>query len=200
MTLDADEIYQRIKKKPTKYQEEIHCPMIIRCMSHPDKGTLASFCVEAFISDRKVYDWINEHELFMECYLLAKQFGRVNWESEGRELRHRTSEPGTVDHAFEYWRMIGWSRYGVGKNSRVRLNLNPKSTPSQHYAQLLEQAASGDFTAGEIKQLMEAINVGLNAHQVFELQKEIDDIKSNLAKMNTNAGNVQNTFSTKGTA
>lgn len=44
-------------------------------------------------------------------------------------------------------------------------------------------ASNGDFTAGEIKQLMEAINVGLNAHQAFEVQKQIDELKSDLLKV-----------------
>jgi hypothetical protein len=121
---------------------------------------------------------------------------RENWEEEGRSLQHRTYEKGESGHAFEYWRMIGWSRFGVGKNSRIRLDLDPNANPNTHYQQLLKQAASGDFTAGEIKQLMEAINVGLNAHQVFTLQKEIDELKSNLEKMNTNQ-HAHDSFSNK---
>jgi hypothetical protein len=67
----------------------------------------------------------------------------------------------------------------------------------EHYAQLLKQANNGDFTAGEIKQLMEAINVGLNTHQVFTLQKEIDQLKADLITMNENS-NGNNHFAAKG--
>ncbi len=200
MTLvDAEGIYQKLKRRPTLYEEEKHCPLIIRIMSDNNKGTLSAFCVEALVSDTTVWRWVAKHELFQECYLLAKMFARENWEEEGRQLRNHTNEPGVIDHSFEYWRMIGWSRFGVGKNSRIRLDLNPNDNPNQHYASLLKQAASGDFTAGEIKQLMEAINVGLNTHQVIALQKEIDDLKSDLAKMVTNQ-NVHNTFTNKGIA
>jgi hypothetical protein len=88
--------------------------------------------------------------------------------------------------------MIGWSRFGISKNSRIKLELVPTDNPAQHYSQLLVQAAKGDFTAGEIKQLMEAVNVGLNTHQVFELQKQIDELKSDLATMvdNQNGNNT----------
>lgn len=191
---DAQSIYLKVKNHRSDYIEELHCPMIIRNMLH--FGTVSSFCVEAFVSDQTFYNWANRHELFRECYLLAKMHAREQWEEEGRMLRHRVLEKGETDHSFEYWRMIGWSRYGVGKNSRIRLELDPNAKPNDQYAQLLKQAASGDFTAGEIKQLMEAINVGLNAHQVFTLQKEIDELKSNLDKMSTNQ-NAHDSFATK---
>jgi hypothetical protein len=126
-------------------------------------------------------------------------FARENWEREGRELRDRVLKIGEIDHAFEHWRMMGWSRFGIGKNSRIRLSLKPGDNPAKHYAQLLSQAGDGDFTAGEIKQLMEAINVGLNAHQVFELQKEIDELKSDLLKMKE-IRNGENSYTNKGTA
>jgi len=40
---------------------------------------------------------------------------------------------------------------------------------------------------------MEAVNVGLNTHQVFELQKQIDELKSDLALMVKNK-NGNDTF------
>ena len=124
-------------------------------------------------------------------------FARENWEADGRVIQDEVTMPGVISHKFEYWRMIGWSRFGVGKNSRIRLDLDPKGTPNDHYAQLIHQASQGDFTAGEIKQLMEAINVGLNTHQVFKLQQEIDQLNKDLATMKENA-NGDNTFSDKG--
>jgi hypothetical protein len=46
---------------------------------------------------------------------------------------------------------------------------------------------------------MEAVNVGLNVHQVFELQKQIDELKSDLSVVRENTG-VQNPFTNKGIA
>lgn len=181
MTFNAEELYKHVKSSNAqKYCEEKHCVMILRVMNDPKKGTYSAFCVEAKIGDGTFWGWLNQHEIFLQCYALGKMFARERWEQEGRELQDIPSE--LVGCRFEYWRMIGWSRFGVGKNSRIRLNLKGNN-PSEHYNQLIQQASNGDFTAGEIKQLMEAINVGLNAHQVFELQKEIDSLKADLAKM-----------------
>lgn len=127
--------------------------------------------------------WTYEHPIFLECYELGKMIARAKWEEEGEKFKSHSMPLGTIDHAFEYWKMIGWSKYGIGKTSRIRLGLTKDGTPSDHYKQLLSQAGRGDFTASEIKQLMEAINVGLNAHQVFEMQKQLDDLKADLKKM-----------------
>jgi hypothetical protein len=130
---------------------------------------------------------------------MGKVFARESWELEGERLRDREMPIGVVDYAFEHWKMMGWSRFGISKNSRIKLQLKANDTPDKHYAQLLEQAANGDFTASEIKQLMEAINVGLNTHQVFALQKEIDQIKSDLATMQANT-DAHNSGTNKGIA
>lgn len=196
---EAIELYKTVKYNTIKFNEEIHCPLILRVMSEPDKSTVSAFCVEAQIGEKKFYSWLKQSEVFAECYSMAKMYARENWEEEGRVLKDEVVMPGTSNYKFEYWRMIGWSRFGVGKNSRIRLDLDPKSGPDQHYGQLLEQASQGDFTAGEIKQLMEAVNVGLSTHQVFKLQQEIDQLKSDLATMNENA-NGNNSFTDKGIA
>ena len=187
---EAKKLYKEIKGRPTKYDEAIHCPMILQVMSDSEKGTLSAFCIEAKISERTFYQWLNAHELFEECYSVGKMFSRENWEKDGRAIRDEILPPGAVSHRFEYWRMIGWSRFGIGKVSKIRLGLEPNATPNEHYHQLIKQAADGDFTASEIKQLMEAINVGLNAHQVFKLQEEIDQIKNDVEIMRANTSNV----------
>lgn len=184
---EAEKLYQLIKKGPVKYKEEIHCPMILGVMAHSEKGTVASFCREARISDGTFYNWLKDNDLFVECYALGKVFARAAWEDEGRELRNEIVMPGAISFKFEHWRMMGWANYGIGKTMRIRLKLDPEATPDKHYSQLIRQASEGDFTSGEIKQLMEAINVGLNTHQVFALQKEIDQLKSDLATMVENS-------------
>lgn len=194
--VNAKALYEQIKHKRIKLDEEKHCIMIFDVMTNPKKGSVSAFCVEAGISDSSFYRWLAKNETFRECYGLAKQYDRENWEAEGREISEEVNMPGTSNHKFERWRMIGWAKFGVGKNARIRLNLNPKGTPHEHYSQLLTQASEGDFTAGEIKQLMEAVNVGLNSHQVFKLQSEIDQLKFDLTTMNENS-NVNNTFTDK---
>ncbi len=194
-TFDANAIYKRMRTKPTKYREEIHCPLILNIMKK--KGRLSAFCVESEIGESTFYDWCSAYPIFYLCYSLGKMIARESWEEEGEEIKHIVSEPGTSNNRLQCWQMMGWSRFGVGKNSRIRLNLSQHATPSQHYGELLKQAGDGDFTAGEIKQLMEAINVGLRAHEVFELQKQIDELKSDVINLNE-IKHGENTYTNKG--
>jgi len=196
MPIDAKAIYQKIKKG-IPYQEEVHCPQIVSIMASTSQGMMADFCIEVGIGESKFYDWLNQHPLFLECYALGKMYARKNWEIEGAALRGIPYEE--LGCSFEHWRMVGWSRFGVGKNSRIRLNLNPKDTPDKHYTQLMQAAKDGEYTAGEIKQLMEAVNVGLKADENFRLQKEVDEIKLDLAKMELNK-NGQNSITTQSIA
>lgn len=196
MSLDAKSIVEKFKKGPTKYNEDVHCEMLVNVMTNRHKGTMSAFCIDAVISETTFYNWIDENEVFADLYSFCKMYSRETWEVEGRELKDMTMPMGTISYAFEYWKMIGWSRFGISKNSRVKLKLKADDTPDKHYAQLLKQAASGDFTAGEIKQLMEAINVGLNTHHVFKLQEEINQLKSYLVTINENS-NAHNSVTTK---
>lgn len=197
MTQDPESIYRKLKAGKTKYNEEIHCPLLLKLMMK--KMRLSAFCSEVLISDETFYNWCREHELLRDVYAMSKIFAREAWEKRGEVLKKKTNMPGVISHEFEHWRMIGWSRFGVGSNPRIRLKLTPEANPATHYAELLKQAAEGEFTAGQIKQLMEAVNVGLNTHQVFQLQKEIDQLKSDLAMMQENS-DAHNSGTNKGIA
>lgn len=199
MKFDVDEVFEAIKKGPVKYDEEMHCKLLLKVMLSSSQGTMSAFCVEAHIGDTTFYQWIEENELFANVYAICKMYSREAWEDEGRDLKNYVAPIGTISYAFEYWKLIGWSRFGISKNSRIRLKLKASDNPNQHYAQLLKQASDGDFTAGELKQLMEAVNVGLNTHQAFKLQAEIDELKSDLATMQANT-NVHNTITNQGIA
>ena len=185
MALSPQEVFKKFKSR-IEYKEETHCQLLLDVMMDETRGTMSAFCVEACIGERTFYRWVDDNEVFSDLYDFCKMYSREAWEREGRRLRDIELPIGMINHAFDYWRMIGWSRFGISKNSRIRLRLNAKDTPDKHYAQLLKQASEGDFTASEIKQLMEAINVGLNTHQVFALQKEIDQLKSDLATISEN--------------
>lgn len=194
MKINIDNLYKELKKGGKRYNESKHCKLILQIMTDKDRGRISSFCFEVGISDRTFYRWVEQHSLFRDCYLVGKIIAREIWELDGLEVRDYVSPPGTINNQFQYWLMIGWSRFGVSKNPRIKLKLNPDDAPNLHYSQLLKQAADGDFTASEIKQLMEAVNIGLNAHQSCELQKQIDELKQDLAVMATNS-NVKNQLS-----
>lgn len=197
--LDIDKVYKHFKgKNALKYREEEHCRLLIKVMMDRDYGCHSAFCVQAMISEQTFYVWVKTYELFRNLWHFTKMVAKQLWFEEGRKIRDREYQIGTMNYEFEHWKLMGWTKFGISKNSRIKINMDPKESPAHHYAAILTQAAEGDFTASEFKQLMEAVNVGLNVHQVFELQKQIDELKSNLAIVTANT-NVKNPFANKGT-
>lgn len=178
--INATEIYLSLKQGSI-YAEEVHCPMIIKTMN--DLGTMSAFCKVANISDTTFYRWLNKYPIFLECYRAAKMLGLESWEEEGREGQ------GNPEFNLELWRTQGAARHGVGKTGRVRVHIDAETNPYGQYKQLLSQAGMGDFTASELKQLMESINVGTRVYETFELQKAVDEMKQDLNKMNQRNGN-----------
>ncbi len=180
--IQSKEIYLRVKKrfrfKNKDFHEDFHCANIIDVMN--TKGTMAAFCREELISAGTFYDWCKKFPIFYECYQIGKMISRANWELEG--------ENGKDDENFdfEYWRLIGASRYGVGRTNCVRLDVDPESSPYEQYKQLIRQAGNAEFNASEIKQLMESINVGKSVYETFKLQERIDDMESNVQRMQLN--------------
>lgn len=172
--MDAKKLYLDLKKATNKYKEEIHCPMILDVMNN--EGTMTAFCKKALISDGLFYKWTNQYKVFNECYQIGKIISRANWEEQGSNgIKKKTFN-------LDYWRLIGASRYGMGRG-RVRMGVDPGSNPYDQYKQLINQASQEEFSASEIKQLMESINVGIRAYESFELQHQVDQMKSDLERM-----------------
>jgi hypothetical protein len=181
MQIDSKALYTTQKEGGQKYSEAKHCKMVIDCMN--DNGTMSAFCVKAGIGDSTFYKWMNKYDNFMSCYRIGCMIARENWEREG--------EDGKGDESFDIdlWKTQGAARYGVGKTNRVRVHIDADSTPYDQYKQLLTQASMGDFTASELKQLMESINIGIRAYETFQLQKEVDAMRQDLTKMSHDNGN-----------
>lgn len=197
--LDIDTVYNHFKsERAQKYNEEEHCKLLIKIMMDVDTGCYTAFCVQAMIAECTFFRWVTDHQLFRNLYHFSRMVAKQLWYEEGRTIRDKEYQMGTVNYSFEHWKLMGWAKFGISKNSRIKLNLNPDDSPAKHYAAILQQASEGDFTAAEFKQLMEAVNVGLNVHQVFELQKQVDELKSDLSIVKANT-NGDNPFSNKGT-
>lgn len=179
-TIDAQSLYLQIKKGQGLYNEEIHCPMVLDVMNN--EGTMTAFCRKALISDGLFYKWVKKHKTFRECYLIGKVLSKHNWEKEGEDGKNEEF------FNFDHWRLTGAMRYGVGKN-RVRMGIEATANPYTQYQQLVEMANSEEFNASEIKQLMEAINVGIRAFESFELQKEVNEIKETVKQLGVRGGN-----------
>ena len=198
--LDVDKVYKHFKNKNSqKYKEEEHCKLLIKVMMDKDSGCPSDFCVQAMIAETTFYAWVRTYPLFFNLYYFTRMVAKQLWYEEGRSIRDREYQLGTMNHEFEHWKLMGWTKFGISRNSRIKINVDPEASPAKHYADILRQASEGDFTASEFKQLMEAVNVGLNVHQTFELQKQIDELKSDLAIVTENT-NVQNPFTNKGIA
>ena len=182
MKVDSKKIYNKVRQAHQIYDEELHCKMVIESMN--ESGSIAAFCTKAGISDKLFYKWCNKYEIFDECYRIGAMISLANWEKEGEE-RNKNE-----DFNIEIWRIKGSARYGIGKSNRIRVHVDENTTPFEQYKQLLKQASYGDFTAAEVKQLMESINIGCRAYESFELQKEVDTMKENLTKMNQYGNNI----------
>ena len=198
--LNVDKIYKHFKGQfDSKYKEEEHCKLLIKVMMNRDDSCYSAFCAQAMVAETTFYRWIRDHPLFRNLYYFCRMVAKQLWYEEGRKIRDTEYQMGTLNYAMEHWKLMGWTKFGISRNSKVRINVEPTDSPAKHYEAILRQASEGDFTASEFKQLMEAVNVGLNVHQVFELQKQIDELKSDLKIVTANS-NVENPFSNKGTA
>lgn len=184
--IDAKKLYLQIKKGETSYKEEVHCPMVLRVMN--TKGTMTAFCEEAFISDALFYKWLRNYPVFDRCYQIGKMMSKANWEAEG--------EAGKSDENFniEYWRITGACRYGIGRSNRIRMAVDPEADPYEQYKQLVKQASGEEFTASEIKQLMESINVGRGVYETFKLQERVTEMENNVKRMELNSVNNSRTI------
>lgn len=178
--IDAKELYLQFKRGDRDYKEEIHCPMILEVMN--DEGTMTAFCKKAQISDALFYNWIKKYKLFAQCYAYGKVLSKSNWEEEGKRGKDEEF------FNFDFWRLTGAQRYGIGKN-RVRFGINPKSDPYKQYQQLVELANQEEFSASEVKQLMESINVGIRAFESFKLQEELEKVKEDVLRMGVHSAN-----------
>lgn len=197
--VDVETIYTHFKKQYNyKFEEEAHCKLLIKVMMDKNLGCHSAFCVKAMIAENTFYKWVREHELFGNLYYFTKMVAKQLWFEEGRAIRDKEYQIGTLNYEFEHWKLMGWTKFGISKNSRIRISVDAKASPAKLYEAILMQAAEGDFTASEFKQLMEAVNVGLNVHQVYELQSQLNELKSDLATIRANT-NVENPFSNKGT-
>jgi len=179
---NAKKAYLDIKSgNNQKYQEEKHCVMILNIMN--TEGTNAAFCKEAAISDSTFYSWTHRYPVFDECYRLGAMLSKQNWEEEGKNNKDNP------EFNSDYWKTIGNARYGLGKTARIRVGVTKGASPYNQYQQIMKQASEGEFTATELKLLMESISAGTRAFESYELQKQVSEMKDDLRKMEAHSGN-----------
>lgn len=177
---ESKKLYKEIKKRGDRilYNESRHCPLVLHVMS--TIGTMAEFCLIEKISEPLFYKWLRLYPIFNECYLIGKMFSKANWEREYEDNKD------DKDFDVKTWRITGARRYGYGKG-KIKLLADPDADPYTQYKQIIAQAAEEDFSASELKQVMESINVGRGAYETFKLQGDIDDLNSDFDKMKSNS-------------
>lgn len=164
------------------YDEEVHCPLIIKTMIDPREGTIASFCKVAVISDTTFFRWLDRYPIFYECYRYAIMTAKYNWEQEGEDNK---DDP---DWDKSYWEKKGQTRFQTAGKPKIRLALNEKDEPYLQYQQLMSQAARGDFTSDELKQVMECLNAGTRVYEAFKVQREVDEMKKDIKEIGSYHG------------
>lgn len=178
MTLN--ELYEYLNKGKSRYREKEHCMMLLDIL--PKKWRISAFCSEANIGEDTFYKWLRVNKLFKECYMVALCLAQEAWEKE--EIDNKGNEE---------WDRKSWlqkgSRYFAKDKSKFNLEVDSQANPWEQYQQILKQAENGAFNASEIKQLMEAVNVGTRVYETFKLQNEVDKMKDELSEMGQRHGN-----------
>lgn len=172
-------IYKNLAGKVTKankYIEAKHCPMALESFS--TFGSVASFCVKAGIGDSSFYRWKQRNPVFRECVEIGILHAREKWEKQ--------IEENIFNEEFnsDMWVNKGKLLFRYGKSDKIILDINPKATPDKHYESLMKQGSRGDFTATEIKLLMESVNIGVRVNEQIKMQAQVDTMKEDLLRMN----------------
>lgn len=164
------------------YNEEEHCELIIKIMMTPSMGTVAAFCRHAVISDTTFYKWLEKYPVFYECYRYAIMAARYEWEQEGEDNKDNP------EWDSKYWERKGNDRFRLNAKSKIRLAINETDEPYMQYQQLMKQAAKGEFTSDELKQVMECLNSGTRVYEAFKVQREVDEMKKDLKEIGSYHG------------
>ena len=164
------------------YNEEEHCQLIIEIMLDPRRGTIASFCREAVVSDVTFYKWLDKYPIFYECFRYAIMVARDNWEQEGEDNKDNP------DWDKSYWEKKGAHRFQLNSKAKIRLSVKEDDEPYMQYQQLMKQAAKGEFTSDELKQVMECLNSGTRVYEAFKVQREVDEMKRDIKEIGFHHG------------
>ena len=178
--MNAKQLLDTIKKRNQRYNDDEHCLMILEIL--PTQWRVSAFCAEALITETTFWNWVNKHPLFKICYGIGQILAQEAWEKE------EIDNIDNPDWDRRKWLQKG-SRYFAKDKAKLQLEIDSNATPWEQYQQILKQAEKGDFTASEIKQLMESVNVGTRVYEAFKLQQEVDNMKAELNEMSQRHGN-----------
>lgn len=178
--MNGHEIYKMYKDDlANTYLEHLHCPMVVDFMN--SEGTMIAFCKEAKITEGTFYKWLERYPIFKKCYEYGKILSYDNWEKEG-DLGQQDE-----NFNFDHWRLKGIRRYRI-TSDKIKVKVTKDEDPYKQYQSIMQQAGEGDFTASELKQIMESINVGVRAFESFKLQEQVEKMQEDVKLMAHNNG------------
>ena len=181
--IEAKRKFEKLYKEQVRYSPAVHCPLVLNIVSQTGRST--AFCKAAGISVTSFKHWIATFPLFRECYGLGLVSAIEEWEEEYEERKD------DEDFNKKEWLERGSRKFKFNEITKLHLNIKSNSDPYQQYQQIMEQAITGEFTATEIKLLMESINVGTRVYESFKLKEEVDMMKADLELMaNRNGNNI----------
>jgi len=172
----AKEIYQKVKKKTySKYNEEAHCLSLLEVFGskYPFQS---EFCRINHISSDTFRYWCKKHKNFRECHKIGLEIAHSNWVHEGEDCKD------IEEFNYGFWKHKGKVLFQIGENRRLRLNVKKEDTPYQQYKSIMASASEGEFTATELKQIMESVMVGARAYESDELAKRIGEMEEDIEK------------------
>jgi hypothetical protein len=138
-------------------------------------GNMCDFCLEVGASIQRVTRWQMDNEDFSEAVQLAKDIALSHWLKTGyKNLDNR-------EFNVRLWEALGKRQFG--NSEKISFRTTKGASPIEHYQEVMQQASLGNFTSSELKQLMESVNIGLRAEEVCTMQKQIDELKEGLVKM-----------------
>lgn len=180
---NAVEVYAKLKKKDYgRYNEEDHCVMLLEVM-HSNKPFMSEFCRRAVIDRTTAFRWAKKHAVFRRCHDYGIEVSHANWLTEAEDMKDNE------EFNMEYWKLKGSILFQLHQSRRLKVRVNKADTPFQQYQSIMEGASDGEYTATEIKQLMESINVGIRAYESDVLAKRIDEIEEDAKRMGEHSGN-----------
>lgn len=177
MKVNYYEFYNELKKKKS-YQEEIHCPMMLKTIM--ESVRLTAFCKAANISESTVREWLRIHPLLNECYRVALVYAREEWEEE--------AENAFEDFDDKEWISRGNRLFKLKEQAKINLNVDFTANPYEQYQNIVRQTCGGELSSNDIKACVELINSGTRVYEMFKLQQEIDTMKEDLTTMSQRNG------------
>lgn len=163
------------------YRQEHHCEAAINILGDRHKGTIADICREFVITENQFNEWRRDYPLFNQAVEYGLVVAKVNWQNEPKVFANEKTELERFD--FNMWRYAGKYRFGISEQPKIKVFIDKNLSPVEQYGQLLDCAAMGYYSASEFKQVSEAVNIGIRAHETFKMQEEMDGLKETLKEI-----------------